>query len=436
MAASTLRDDRESLFRRICASSAIDPGDLPSELLQIQVELAATIRSAESRADSEQRGAAKTHIRLMRLAGDSLAWMLLHPHAIRQLEKNTGAPPSLSAQGNAFEIVLEDAKAFAQCGLLPLIADLTHQVRVGDVILCNDLEHPYIWESKSKAVRPEHVFQGRRGRQLVRILETTHYLKTGKLAPSSGGPTLVEQPAQVVVQYNWPAVQAAVRAGMKNGASFVDASSNQVLLCLRADAGNSPAATTANKQYADACSSFARPVQASHLDRLQNVHLPIAPPLAWPLPVDARIALMESDIVLWQAIDLSAFEGPAKDEPRIVRVELPASGQLGDFPIVVLANGKEHRAGWRFIVDALYGYATIPSIRDAIFETHHFAVANAESGGTQAEPLRREDVEIVSTPAQAKALVDDIEAEKKRPRAVLIDPNLFGTDGPEGDPTR
>src|SRR6185312_15874807 len=94
------------------------------------------------------------HIHLLRCCGDSLVWRLLHPHAIRQLSKNQPRRPTLANQGTAFDWTLAKAREVAEAGRPVLVADLTHCIRIGDLVVATDPERPELVECKL-STRPE-----------------------------------------------------------------------------------------------------------------------------------------------------------------------------------------------------------------------------------------------------------------------------------------
>src|ERR1700694_504896 len=80
---------RGELLLKLEAASSIP------EFADFQACLEDEIVSTEERQKRRQSVDINEHLRRLRLLGDSLAWTLLHPHAIRNLAKNDGRPPAL-----------------------------------------------------------------------------------------------------------------------------------------------------------------------------------------------------------------------------------------------------------------------------------------------------------------------------------------------------
>lgn len=169
----------ELLFRLEKASSA-------SELAEFQVLLRdAIVRIEETRrnANPQRRFELKEPLIRLRFLGHSLAWRLLHPHAIRNLAKNDGQPPTLHDQSPEMEKCIATIHWLSSKGILAIAADLTHCLRIGDVVIVRDPETPDIVEFKATRRDERYRHQGRAGRQLHRMTKTIEYLYRG---PSTG----------------------------------------------------------------------------------------------------------------------------------------------------------------------------------------------------------------------------------------------------------
>ena len=106
-----------------------------SELAEFQVRLSdEIIRTEERRKKVRQSLELKEHLLRLRLLGDSLAWRLLHPHAIRNLAKNDGRPPILCDRRPEVEKCLATVRWLSSDGIPAVVADLTHCLRIGDVV--------------------------------------------------------------------------------------------------------------------------------------------------------------------------------------------------------------------------------------------------------------------------------------------------------------
>ncbi|NED54994.1 hypothetical protein G3I24_29415, partial [Micromonospora aurantiaca] len=116
--------------------------------------------------------------------GDALAWRFLNRHVIREMARGRLRPPSLKGQGQDFDYVLDVAEDIAGAGLAPIIADLTHLISVGDVIVAAP-EVITILECKNSSSF-NHKPQGRHARQQERALMAADYLADGIITTNEG----------------------------------------------------------------------------------------------------------------------------------------------------------------------------------------------------------------------------------------------------------
>src|SRR3954454_23274060 len=128
--------EQELYEQRDCLLEAFEAVDDPASLLRFQLSLVAEIKAREPDAFAGKSRSAKEHLRLLRLLGDGLAWRYLDRYAIRQLAKNPAPPPGLTGQGQGFTFPLQPARQIAKRAQPVLVADLTHCLTIGDVIVC------------------------------------------------------------------------------------------------------------------------------------------------------------------------------------------------------------------------------------------------------------------------------------------------------------
>jgi hypothetical protein len=111
-----------------------------TDVVRFQHQLTSAILEGESHKrdagkDKEKRALFAYHLHACRTYGDALAWRYLHPHAIRQLAKNQGRPPHLGGQLASVAAALEVVEGAAKHGFPAIVSDLTHCLRIGDVIV-------------------------------------------------------------------------------------------------------------------------------------------------------------------------------------------------------------------------------------------------------------------------------------------------------------
>ena len=227
-----LREIRRLFFARLDRVSTAE------ELLAFPIDLAEAILATERElktgsCDSE---ALDSHIKRLRLYADALVWWFLHPHTIRQLAKNPGAPPSLLAQGSAFNNVLSYAKRYLEeTGLPILIADLTNIIKIGDIVVVVHPERPQIVECKIKVPSPQHLMQGRLGRQVSRAMGTMQHLKEGATKVFGESHYRMTVESQHRAQRNWEVVDQLCSEALEQGEAFLKVSPGDYLWALRSE---------------------------------------------------------------------------------------------------------------------------------------------------------------------------------------------------------
>jgi len=224
------RDNRRLLFDRLNRINTT------RQLLTFQKDVAKAIVDAERRLargkyDSEKL---QFHIESLRLYADTLVWWNLHPHAIRQLAKNPGPVQSLLRQGDAFHSVLLHAERYQRETRLPiLIADITNVLKVGDIVVVSDPESPQVVECKLKLPKPQHLMQGRTGRQVSRAIGTMQYLKegAGKLFGQDYYEIAVE--SQHRSERNWEAIERVCSHALRVGEAYEEISNGDYLWAVQ-----------------------------------------------------------------------------------------------------------------------------------------------------------------------------------------------------------
>jgi len=176
-----LRLRRRRVLNRLCSiKGARDVFDF-QKFLATQIAYAESV-IARAKADGNDALLEKSqrHWHMLKEYGDSLVWQLLHSHAIRQLRKNQQSVAPLHPQSEHLAFCLEVAKSFSYSGIPVLIADLTNELRVGDLIVAANPEAPTLVECKAGTYRAGRPLKGRAGRQLSRMAGAVRYLAEGK----------------------------------------------------------------------------------------------------------------------------------------------------------------------------------------------------------------------------------------------------------------
>ncbi len=347
---SSYQSERRDLLTRLNSASS------PADHLAVQQHAAAAILRSEELLELSDDADARHHVGQIRLYMDALVWNTLHPHAIRQLAKGYGTPPSLISQGPAFDLVMEAAHQWTvSTNVSALIADLTNIIKIGDLILVQHPEYPAIVECKSQLPKPQHFRQGRTGRQISRALGTVRYL--------SGKPTKIygqDLPLVVVesahrASRNWLAVERCVAAAMQQGESFEQISSYELIW----------AGPTGDTQgFVDRLAGLDKQLSTvdfvgSSLGALETSDGLFPPPAAWPIAADAQSALMEREIQLSHFVSGAAFEG----DHHGARI---AFADDSDRPLVVTLDDHEFALSSRLIFEVVYAFETVESAIEGI----------------------------------------------------------------------
>jgi hypothetical protein len=355
-----LKQRRSELMRRTVTPLS------PIGLLEIQLDLAAEIRRSE---DSMSAGNVnlRWHIHLLRCCGDCLAWKFLHPHAIRQVSKQQPAKPSLTNQGTAFDFTLEKARELAEAGHPVLIADLTHCLRIGDLVLATDSERPELIECKMTG-RPERFeLQGRRGRQISRMRSTTEYLRSGRARIY--GEELTRQVIEINVapEFNWSTVaQVCANANTSRQASTM-LSSGELIYATTEDDEIVP------NEIREGLFTPRYSVVASHFVPIEEAWSIVPPPLSWDIPPDMRIALQEGDLMLFHIFDPHVVVGYSNSDGTVVGFESHVPDDDHGYRIRI--GQTQLITGANFTRSLLYGYETAQSMANRMIASAVKALA-------------------------------------------------------------
>lgn len=385
----SLRQHRKQLLH------AIEAMKTPTSFLQIQEKVIQSIRQLEKHRGSGSDAVdfrPADQIRKFRMIVDGLAWCVLHPHVIRQHAKGPGSPPDISSQGSAFDTVISSAKQWTAENDVPvLICDAANILRLGDVLVCIDPEAPTVVECKKKLPLPQHLTQGRRGRQLSRVLGTNRYLTQGQSRVFGDPTTYIEVSSNHRAARNWKAVDELCTQCYDRGMVQRKLSDHEILWVFRPSVvGDRPS-----------LSDFTIQSNAyfGTSEGLMNMDDGLfAPPSIWPIDVEHRAAILEGEIVVAHCVCASAFEACARqDMPIQVK-------HKDDTPLRVHYKGKVYPISLRFIYDVLYGYETVESCVDGI-SNFAIQIARIETGSLSPESESKPAIRHVRNAEEAVALL-------------------------------
>lgn len=320
------------------------------DYLLIQERIAEDILNSEQELkESNEDEVLQFHISRLRLYADGLAWISLHPHAIRQMAKNPGPAPSLQEQRESYNQVLKSAKRNLKKYHAPvLICDITNILRIGDLIICVNPDCPIIVECKNKLSKPEHLMQGRTGRQISRAEKALQYLNKGTAKSYGKDLTLhtIESPHKA--ERNWEILSKVCGEAVNANYARHNVSSFETIWAYTPDYRT--AVISEVSKYGDRTAYFGT---TAGLMNMTDGLFP--PPIVWPIPSTFRFSILEGDIEIAHLVDSKAFE---QDFCTGGNIEIHPTETS---PIHVRIGNNVYNLALRFIYDVLYGFETVAS---------------------------------------------------------------------------
>lgn len=347
-----LRSIRLGLFQQCTKVDSFE------ELFAAEMAIASEIRRAEALQAQAMKTDVQFHIERLRLYADGLVWLILHPHVIRQMAKNVDLPKSLLQQGEAFDLVLQSASHyFKTLGVPVFISDITNILKIGDLVIVTNTEAPMIVETKKRLPKPEHLMQGRSGRQISRAIGTMKYLKEGsaKVFGDEHSRHVVE--TQTKARRNWDLIDDVCKKGLQTDWAELVVSDHEVMWAYRGRL-DERLGREIQARSSDTGSQFL----GTTLGLMNRVDGLFPPPSVWPVSTEVRWALLEEDLALIHLLDMTAFRR-THDTGDALEVDLSC-----DHPILVTIDDTVYPLSLKFIYDVLYGYETVESCVDGLFQ--------------------------------------------------------------------
>jgi len=311
-----LRRERERLTLRL--DDIAGPGDV----YQFQKDLADEIIRAEAVAFGDRLSPEAVHIHRLKLLGDGLAWLCLHPSAVRQLAGDLSVQPALSPQGDGFVDTMNAAREQCERGIPALVPELTHSLGVGGVVTCADPQRPLVIEGGG---------------------QEAHVPDDPPTPTPEGGASM---------EYSWEFVTQCVGQALATGEGVAVPGRGDIVF-----ARSACRELSVPKAAQEPLRAFRTPLVGAHVTKLEVPDPNVPPSVVWPIPPTMRMALIEYDIDLVHVIDLDVFCETGRDD---VKISVPAGGETIDF-LRAEIDGLELQMSGRFIGDVLYGFQTIES---------------------------------------------------------------------------
>lgn len=258
---------------------------------------------------TEYRDAMRWHRKCLRLIADNLVWTLIPRHTIRSLGRHPGGPPpGLAGQSSTIDAVWDAAGLLLDQGLIPVVADLTNLVRIGDVVGWNATEI-VVLECKNQPPPTDFVAtSGRAERQRKRGEDFETYLRTGSIEDvNTGRRTVALDVERELPDPNWSAVEALVDSCLESeyGVASFRFSDDDVLIA------SEPARCEAEAFFREV--DIAREgssVELHFFSELMDTPTFVArPPSAYPIRADLVSLLLERDVTMSRVTDVSVVSG-------------------------------------------------------------------------------------------------------------------------------
>jgi hypothetical protein len=358
-----LRAERERLLRWALAPAGL------RDLVELQAEVAERIRQSELARRglsqrSDDRAAWKYHDQQLRVVGDTLAWLALDSHTIRNLGKGPGGPASLSGQWPDFQFVLQVARRIASAGAMVLISDVTNILRTGDlavlfadgkldIIECKNVDASTLSRRKD----PRIIRQTNRGQRLASYLSTGEAKIVEPEIVSPEGYEAVQQAIEINhrPEYDWSLLIEAVEAASATGSGLSKRNSEFV----HVQRNDVPSLTNFDPPRPEGEDSSRALFLAFGSDIIDNPS-PLHPPVTyWPLSVEQRLAIWERDLYICHAVAEEDILGSLVNEPSAAIVAVERGGFLR-----VRVPSEEYVLRPRFLDNMLVGFETVASMRE------------------------------------------------------------------------
>lgn len=305
--------------------------DLPNSGSVVDLQRQILGEHARKGATRAEHDLFKHHRTKLRAIGDALAWLLLPAHTIRTLSKHPGrgAPPPIDTKDAAF--VMQVVDQLFRAGRVPIIADLTNVLLVGDVIAVSSGGGIEVVECKNTRIPVRPPISGRLARQRQRGETLTHYLRESVMpypaetqpavtalaaALDIPAPTPPASPNLVAMDVDLPEpnpewlVTACMRyEESPQGVGMVEIGPGDYLLITDRHGFRDDRI----RDVVGALPSLRQPYLSVHFEQLNEPQPHCRSILSYPIDWEFRAALLETDLVMVRLVDLAIFEEQDED---------------------------------------------------------------------------------------------------------------------------
>lgn len=308
---------------------------LPAEgdVMQWQRRLADAIIDAERPEAGIDRALAKRHRHLLRVIADGLVHTLLPDHTIRSLSRHPGKPASLSAQGADFDFVFDQAHKLRSLGMIPIIADLTTLIGVGDIVGWNG-DGVMVLECKNRPAPPREATTGQLARQRQRGEQVETYLTTSTL---DEGDAVRQAHTMSLPSPDWAAVADLLERceTSSTGVAVYSLGPNDALVAATSQA--------APEQFVAEVAEIVKsthPAVAFYSELIDAASYRLMAPSSYPVGGERRWRLLEGDLRLVRVVDMGSLAAEFDHEGAVVT--LVPERSAGRLNLRVDVDGKEY----------------------------------------------------------------------------------------------
>lgn len=332
-----------------------------ADVLEWQIRLAAAIADAERDSNGPHRVEAKRQRHLLRVIGDGLVHSVLPAHTIRTLSRSPGKPAHITSQRDDFEFVLARAHEFQAAGGLPILADLTTLIGVGDLVLLL-ADGIAVLECKNRDM-PARPPSGRVARQAERGFNAARYLSESYIEEEGTARIAVEF---TLAEPDYAAVEDVVGACIAAPTSLAvhQFGIHDVLIA----ATDEVATAELDAMIPRVMDGANGPSMAIAFlgDLIESAAHRRISPSNYPLPADMRCRLLEREIQLSRLINTDRLACEFSVGDRVLRLE-PRMGAAGLEVKVTGVTGADELIYTSEVVEmCLWSPISIDAVRESI----------------------------------------------------------------------
>jgi hypothetical protein len=364
-------DPLAEVRRSLLVEFAALPGE--GDVLAWQRRLADAIIAAEAKPTGLDVGKLKRHRHLLRVIGDALVHTVLPSHTIRALSRHPGKPAALTAQGADFDFVFEVAKQVRTAGAVPIIADLTTLIGVGDVVGWGP-GGIGVFECKNREMPHRVSTSGRVARQRERGQRIEEYLTASSVVQNDG--QMWEAYTAELPEPRWALVRDALERCVASPDRLAATSlgPDDTLVAFAHDASLDQL-----PYYMPSAEHLAVPAMAMYSTLIDHSDHRVWSPSSYPLSGEFRWQLLEGALRLIRCVDLGQLAAEFTDAGRDVRLG-PRLGADG-YEVGLEVTGFDQVFFTHQLVEVcLWMPVAVSAMRDTLVEQARALIATAGDG--------------------------------------------------------